>query len=183
MMIYFTRHGETEWNSRNIICGRTDIDLSDRGREQAAALGNSIGHDSGICRIISSPMKRAMETARIISERTGIPISGTDVRLTEWDYGVFEGQPRDTPGFAENKLQFGCRMPGGESVLDLAARVYGFIDEAAEKYAGEDILLVCHGGVCRVIETYFRDMTRKEFSEFFMGNCELRKFNRKDDKI
>ena len=49
-------------------------------------------------------------------------------------------------------------------------------DELREKYADKTILLVCHGGVCRVIETYYRNMTRKEFSCFFMGNCELRSF-------
>ena len=66
-------------------------------------------------------------------------------------------------------------MPGGgESVFDIVNRVYGLIDELYGKYPDKNILLVCHGGVCRVIETYFRDMTRDEFAHFFMGNCELR---------
>ncbi len=178
MKIYFTRHGETEWNSRNIICGVTDIDLSPNGEKQAEALGNRISSERlEIARIITSPMKRAVHTSEIISGITGIPVAHTENALREWDYGTYEGKPRDVPGFKENKIEFGCRMPGGESVFDVVNRVYGFLDECPEKYGGENILLVCHGGVCRVIETYYRDMTRKEFSEFFMGNCELRSFS------
>ncbi|MDE6593278.1 MAG: histidine phosphatase family protein [Oscillospiraceae bacterium] len=177
MKIYFTRHGETEWNSRNIICGVTDIDLSPNGEKQAEALGKRINLERPqIARIITSPMKRAMHTSEIISGITGIPVTDTENALREWDYGTYEGKPRDVPGFKENKVEFGCRMPGGESVFDVVNRVYGFLDECPERYSGENILLVCHGGVCRVIETYYRDITRKEFSEFFMGNCELRDF-------
>lgn len=178
MKIYFTRHGETEWNSRNIICGITDIDLSPNGEKQAEALGERIKSERPqIARIITSPMKRAVHTSEIISGITGIPVTDAENALREWDYGTYEGKPRDVPGFKENKLEFGCRMPGGESVFDVVNRVYGFLDECPVRYGGENILLVCHGGVCRVIETYYRDMTRKEFSEFFMGNCELRSFS------
>jgi probable phosphoglycerate mutase len=50
------------------------------------------------------------------------------------------------------------------------------LDDVREKYKNKNVLLVCHGGVCRVIETYFNDMTTEEFSNFFMGNCELREY-------
>ena len=175
MKIYFTRHGETEWNSRNIICGRTDIELSEKGHLQARELADRLAAEhSDIDMIVCSPMKRARDTAGYAAAALGItPVY--DKRLIEWDYGSFEGKPRDTEGFLENKLEFGCRMAGGgESVFDLVNRVYGLIDELCEKYPDKNILLVCHGGVCRVIETYFRDMTRDEFAHFFMGNCELR---------
>ncbi len=177
MKIYFTRHGETEWNSRDIICGITDISLSENGKAQAAALAARISHEHrDIDVIICSPMKRAQETAAPIAEALGITPE-TDERLREWDYGSYEGKHRDAEGFLDAKLEFGCRMPdGGESVFDVVNRTYGLIDELGEKYSGKNILLVCHGGVCRVIETYYRNMTRKEFSQFFMGNCELRMF-------
>ncbi len=178
MKIYFTRHGETEWNSRDIISGVTDIELSEKGRSQARELAEKISaENTDIGVIICSPMKRAVHTASYISEALGVPII-TDERLREWDYGSYEGKPRDAEGFLMHKLEFGCRMPdGGESVFDIVNRTYGLIDEAREKYKGKNILLVCHGGICRVIETYYRDMTVKQFSEFFMGNCELRMFD------
>lgn len=182
MKIYFTRHGETEWNSRDIISGVTDIDLSDNGRAQASALAAEIAdRHRDIDMMICSPMKRAMETALPTAAALGItPIK--DDRLREWDYGSYEGKPRDADGFLRHKLEFGCRMPeGGESVFDVVCRVYGLINEIKVKYAGKNILLVCHGGICRIIETYYRDMTRDEFSKFFMGNCELRCFEIKED--
>ena len=183
MKIYFTRHGETEWNSRNIICGRTDIELSEKGHLQARELADRLAAEhSDIDMIVCSPMKRARDTAGYAAMALGIePVY--DDRLREWDYGSFEGKPRDTEGFLENKLEFGCRMAGGgESVFDLVNRVYGLIDELCEKYPVKNILLVCHGGVCSVIETYFRDMTRDEFAHFFMGNCELRQAEPADDR-
>ncbi len=177
MKIYFTRHGETEWNSRDIICGITDIELTDKGKEQAAFLAADIeANHNDIDMIICSPMKRAIDTAAPIGQKLNITPT-TDIRLREWNYGSFEGKHRDTEGYMDAKLEFGCRMPdGGESVFDLVNRVYGLIDELREKHYDKNILLVCHGGICRVIETYYRNMTRAEFSEFYMGNCELREF-------
>lgn len=177
MKIYFTRHGETEWNSNNRISGITDICLSENGKAQANELAEKIAAEhSDIDIIICSPMKRAKATAEPIAKALMLtPVY--DDRLREWDYGSYEGKPRDAEGFAESKLEFGCRMPdGGESVFDIVNRTYGLIDEIKNTYNGKNVLLVCHGGICRVIETYSRNMTRKEFSEFFMGNCELRMF-------
>lgn len=178
MKIYFTRHGETEWNSRDIICGITEIGLSDKGIEQAKELAGKISRSCpDISVLISSPMKRALDTAAYAAKALGLDII-TDKRLREWNYGSYEGKHRDAEGFLDAKLEFGCRMPGGgESVFDLVNRVYGLIDEIREKYADKNVLLVCHGGICRVIETYGRNMTRKEFAGFFMGNCELRMIN------
>ncbi len=175
MKIYFTRHGETEWNSRNIICGITDIELTEKGRLQARELADRLSENHrDIDMVISSPMKRAVETASYSAKALGITPQ-TDIRLTEWNYGSYEGKHRDAEGFLESKLEFGCRMPdGGESVFDVVNRVYGLLDELWKKYPDKTILLVCHGGICRVIETYFRNMTREEFAGFFMGNCELR---------
>lgn len=178
MKIYFTRHGETEWNKKDIICGVTELHLSESGIAMAKKLAEDISENHrDIDIIICSPMIRARETAAPIAEALGITPE-YDSRLREWDYGSFEGKDRYTEGFAEAKLEFGCRMPdGGESVFDIVNRVYGLIDEIKEKYKGKNILLVCHGGVCRVIETYYRNMTRDEFAHFFMGNCELRCFD------
>lgn len=124
-------------------------------------------------------MLRAKETAEIVSEKLGCEIL-TDGRLIEWDYGDYEGRHRSAEGFAQNKREFGVKMPGGESVLQLSHRVYSLLDEIISKYSGQNILLVCHGGVCRIIETYFRDLTTEQYSNFFMGNCELREYTVKN---
>ena len=82
MKIYFTRHGETEWNSKNIICGITDIELTEKGRLQARELADRLSENHrDIDMIISSPMKRAAETASYSAKALGITPQ-TDIRLT-----------------------------------------------------------------------------------------------------
>jgi probable phosphoglycerate mutase len=177
MKIYSTRHGETQWNLENRIVGITDLPLTDRGIEQAAMLAENVKNIGDIDIIISSPMKRARQTAQFTADALGLSVI-TDERLREWDYGSFEGLDRYADGFYENKRQFGVKMKdGGESLLQLAHRVYSVLDEIIEKYSDKNVLIVSHGGVCRVIHTYFNDMTTDEYSSWFMGNCQLIEYN------
>lgn len=173
MKIYSTRHGQTSYNKQEIIMGTTDIDLDSTGEQQAEALAERIAELGTIDIIIASPMKRAQRTARAVAERCGLEIV-TDERLREWDYGYYEGKSRFIEGFAENKTEFGVRMgKSGESLMQLAHRVYSALDDIIENYSGKNVLVVSHGGVCRVIETYFNDMTTEQFSNWFMDNCGL----------
>lgn len=173
MKIYSTRHGQTDFNRDDLILGTTDIELNKTGLRQAEELAEKIAEMSCIDIIIASPMKRTMKTAMIVSEKTGLPML-TDVRLREWDYGRFEGKSRFTDGFAENKISYGVRMGvTGESLMQLSHRVYSALDDIIRQYEGKNVLVVSHGGVCRVIETYFHDMTTEEYSRWFMGNCEI----------
>ena len=65
----------------------------------------------------------------------------------------------------------------GESLIQLAHRVYSALDDIIAEYRDKNVLIVSHGGVCRVIETYFNNMTTDEFSGWFMGNCQLIEYN------
>ena len=96
MKIYVARHGETSWNARNIICGRTDIPLNERGKEQAMLLAERLAGVS-IDRIIASPMIRARQTAETAAEKHGLPIM-FDERLIEQNFGIYEGKDRKDPG-------------------------------------------------------------------------------------
>ena len=79
MKIYFPRHGETEWNSRDVICGTTDIGLTARGIGQAEALAADIAvNHRDIDMIICSPMKRAMATAAPIGAALEIEATTAD---------------------------------------------------------------------------------------------------------
>ena len=176
--ICFTRHGETTMNVEDHISGVTDCELTENGIAQAKQLAEVCAAHRDIGLILCSPLKRARKTAEIIAETLHVPVR-TDERLREWDYGSYENQPRsETPDFQAAKREFGVRMKdGGESLLQLAHRVYSCIDDIRRQYAGMTVLCVCHGGVCRIAETYFRDMSTDAFSQFFMGNCELRKYS------
>ena len=161
MKLYVARHGETEWNALNKICGRTDIPLTERGLEQAKLLAANMA-DKQLDVIIASPMIRAQQTAPAVSEAIDVPVL-TDERLIEQNFGDFEGLDRGTPEYLANKRQFAYRYPGGESQMDVAYRVYGLIEELKGKYPDKNVLLVCHGGVCRSVRTYFVDMTNDEY--------------------
>lgn len=162
--VYFTRHGETVWNVENKICGVTDIALTDRGREQARALGRQLAAgEQGITRILCSPLVRARETAQLIAAETGLPLA-VDVRLREQAFGRYEGTPRNGPAFALAKLHFADRFGGGESMMQLAARQDG------------PVLLVAHNGIARAVQSYFYEMTNEEFALFGIGNCQLVKY-------
>ena len=174
MKLLVTRHGETLWNVQNRICGRTDIPLTEHGKEQAKLLAEKV-KDEGIDLIISSPMIRTRETAVFVSEACHVPIL-IDGRLIEQHYGIYEGKDRQDPGFLNNKRQFAYRYPGGESMMQVAYRVYGFLEEIKEKYPDKTVLLVSHGGVCRVLRTYFEDMNNDDFFHYSAKNTMLLKY-------
>lgn len=177
MKIYSTRHGQTEYNRLDLILGTTDLPLNETGEAQARELAEEVARLGDVDVIIVSPLLRAQTTARAVAERCGLDIV-TDERLREWDYGEFEGKSRYTAGFAETKLDFGVRMGRtGESVLQLAHRVYAALDDIIAEYSGKNVLIVSHGGVCRIIETYFNDMTAEQFAGWFMGNCQIICYN------
>lgn len=174
MRLFVARHGETLWNAENRICGLTDIDLTEKGLRQAGKLSEDkrIG-DVDI--IISSPLKRAVATANTARGTRNIPVI-IDNRLVEQNYGIYEGADRKTPRFLENKGNFAFKYPGGESMLQLGQRVYNLLDELKEKYSDKTVLLVCHGGVARMIRTYFEDMTNREFVSYSPENCSISEY-------
>ena len=61
-------------------------------------------------------------------------------------------------------------------MMDVAHRTYGLMEELRERYPDENILLVCHGGVCRVIRTYFRDMSNEAFFRYSQENCGVEEY-------
>jgi broad specificity phosphatase PhoE len=174
MILYAVRHGQTVWNAADRVCGRTDIPLTELGMEQADEAGKKLAGER-VDVMLVSPMLRARQTADIIDRRLGVGYS-TDERLLEQNYGKFEGCLRGDPEYLKVKAEFAYRLPGGESPLDLCHRVYGLIEELTEKYGGKRVLLVCHGGVCRMINSYYIPMTNAEFAALRLGNCEIRKY-------
>lgn len=171
--LYFARHGQTIWNVENKICGATDIALTDRGHEQAMELGKLIAQaDYGIDEILYSPLVRAADTARHIHEITGIPMR-EEARLKEQNFGKWESTPRDGAAFQAAKAQFVNRNEGGESMMQMAQRIYNLLDELRWEPEGRTYLLVAHNGIARIVQSYFSDMTNEEFSAFGIGNCQV----------
>ena len=170
--IYFTRHGETVWNVENKICGMTDSPLTEKGRAQARELGEKL-RTSGlrIDEILYSPLSRAADTARAIAEATGIP-ARCEPRLREQCFGRYEGTPRDGEEFRISKTHFADRYSGGESMMQLAQRIYNLLDELRAD-TDKTYLLVAHNGIARVVQSYFYDMTNEEYAAAGIKNCQL----------
>ena len=178
-LLYFTRHGQTIWNVENKICGATDIALTDYGHEQAIALGNVLKEqiekeELHIDEILYSPLVRAADTAKHISEVTGIP-AREEKRLKEQNFGRYEGTPRDGEEFRQMKANFVNHFGTGETMLALAQRIYNLLDELKE--SDKTYLLVAHNGIARVIQSYFYDMTNEEYANFGIKNCEVRRYS------
>ena len=169
--LYFVRHGQTIWNVENKICGATDIALTEEGHRQAEELGEEIRRQ-GIKadEILYSPLIRAADTARHISEITGIP-ARVEPRLKEQNFGKYESTPRNGKEFQEAKRQFISGYEGGESMFRLAQRIYNLLDEIRDDKEEKTYILVAHNGIARVVNSYFYEMTNEEYASFGIKNC------------
>ena len=156
---YFIRHGQTVWNVANKICGATDIELTEKGHQQAIETGQEILRQ-GIHadEILYSPLMRAADTAKHISEIVGIP-ARVEPRLIEQNFGKYESTPRNGEEFQKAK------------------RIYNLLDEIREESDHKTYILVAHNGISRVIQSYFYEMTNEEYATFGVKNCEVRRFD------
>ncbi|QHW31734.1 histidine phosphatase family protein [Paenibacillus rhizovicinus] len=168
MKLYVARHGQTDWNAEDRICGISDIPLNRHGVEQAQALADKLA-EFRLAAILSSPLGRARETAAIIARAAGLDYTA-DARLIERNYGAFEGTSRHAEAFRQAKRQFPGRLDGGESLLQVGYRVYGLIEETRARYGGQSVLFVTHGGICKVIHSYFNDLSNEAFHAFHAKN-------------
>ena len=163
---YFVRHGQTVWNVENKICGATDIALTEQGHEQAIETGKKIlAEGIQADEILYSPLQRAADTAKHISEITGIP-ARVEPRLKEQNFGKWESTPRN-----------GVDFKGGESMLRLAQRIYNLLDDIKAESDEKTYILVAHNGIARVIQSYFTDMTNEEFAGYGVKNCEVVRYD------
>ncbi|MDO4492367.1 MAG: histidine phosphatase family protein [Clostridia bacterium] len=173
--VYFIRHGESQWNVEDKICGRTDSPLTERGRMQALETGRML-LESGICAdaILYSPLSRAKDTALAIAAVTGLPATEEPL-LMEQAFGRWEGtSPRNSAAFREAKKGFATNFGDGESMLRLGQRIYNLLDRLAED--DRTYVLVAHNGIARVVKSYFSDMTNEEFADYGVKNCSVTEF-------
>jgi len=158
--IWFIRHGETLWNRERRMQGWQDIALNDTGRQQAALLAARIAVEAAsapFTALYSSPLTRALETARPIAERLGLPIL-PEPDLRERCFGVLEGIPLDdierlAPKAAaawqrRNPLE---PLEGGESLGQFQTRIIAASEAIARRHPGARVLAVTHGGALDVI--------------------------------
>lgn len=176
MEILIVRHGKTDWNIQKKLQGRVDIELNEIGKVQARETAQLLENEN-IDLIISSPLKRAIQTAEIINESRNIPVI-IDERIAERNFGVYEGRDVTTFDFNEFwSFKYPKDFEGAETLDDFFERVYTFLDELKEKYKDKRILLVTHGGVSIPVNCYFNGIPDEDNIFFLcMNNCEVVKF-------
>mgnify|MGYP000938566794 CR=1 FL=1 len=148
--IYLVRHGETDWNLEQKYQGQQDIPLNATGLNQAQIAAENL---SGInfSALYSSDLIRAVQTAQEISRKINLPIL-THSALREINQGDWEGKfIKDVLATQGDEVRavyqnpYTARKPGGESIAEVAERMYAYLDQLAEKHDQEQIIVVSHG--------------------------------------
>jgi probable phosphoglycerate mutase len=152
--IWLVRHGETEWSRTGQHTGRTDLPLTDEGRQQALRLASRLRSES-FDRVLSSPLQRAMATAQLAGFSDPQPCPD----LVEWDYGDLEGRTShdihsDYPGWTI----WSGPVPKGESIEQVAARAAAALIRCQDGRSA----LFAHGHFLRVLATQWLGIDPRE---------------------
>ena len=151
------RHGQTDWNAQGLIQGRQDIPLNDVGREQASeAAGRLVGLRYSA--VVSSPLSRAAETARIIAAELGLASVEFEADLVEQELGAAEGTP-----WAELEEAFpGGAIPGIEPHARLIERAAAALERIGRLHGPGNVVVVSHGALINAITAHAARRTRDQ---------------------
>jgi broad specificity phosphatase PhoE len=176
--VYLLRHGETAYNADgNRYCGRTDIDLTEKGYSQANLVADQLINVQ-IDAVYSSPLKRAKITAEIASNGRDVK---TDERLIELDFGIWEGKTKEVfieeePELWSNWMANPAKYKAGgngESASEVVNRLDNFYDEILAKHAGQTIMVVAHNGVNRFLMAHKLGMPLKNYRQIVQENSAI----------
>lgn len=187
MDIFVVQHGETEATLTNEFEGFRDTPLTDRGRTQAKEVARRLNHNE-FDLLFSSPLKRALDTSKIIAQEVG-----TDIRieedLKEICYGSWEGKERSsissTHSWNDNKYNFSYpgsfRGTPGQSYADIYQRVVDFFEKLRQKDL-KSVLVVTHLGVIRNIKKYFDECSNVEAVAFKPSPLQVYRIHHSEQK-
>ena len=169
MHLILARHGETASNRQRLGLGRQDVPLTEVGRLQAEALAISL-EQMPVAAVYSSPLRRALDTARAIAERQGLAVV-VEEGLTEMDIGEMDGLTFEE--MRQRHAEFlrrwqgddlaTLRMPGGESLQDLQERATEALRRLAERHDDETVVAVSHNFTIRVLLCHALNLPIAEF--------------------
>lgn len=177
-MIYIIRHGETDWNKEHRIQGHQDIPLNDQGRLDAKVAKKKLKNVKFDV-VFSSPLSRALETAKIITDHEII----IDDRLIERANGTLEGCNKldiiqSIPWNEEKVIEYGV-----EPISKIRERTNEFLDYVMDNYKDKNVLIATHAGNGIQIRCYFEgEPIDGDYGSYRMGNCEIIKYDNKTIK-
>lgn len=170
--IILVRHGETEWSATGRHTGRTDVPLTATGEQAARALGERL-RALGVVpvRCISSPRRRAVDTARLAGLGRALEV---DDRLAELDYGDYEG--RTTVEIRAERRGwdlFRDSSPGGENIDEAGLRADSFLSDLEPDAGDGDVAVVGHGHFLRILAARYLDLPPSQARHFALGTASL----------
>lgn len=173
--VIFVRHGQSEFNLARRFTGRTDVGLTELGRKQAESTAKEL-QKYHVTRIYSSPLKRALETAKPAAKLLGLEIC-PEPGLCEIDAGEWEGLPFETIE-AKYPAEFAhlhgdrslLQLPGGESMRQLYDRVTACVDRLVRENPGGCILLFSHALPLRSMICYWQGAPFANIGQFNSGS-------------
>ncbi|MBY4838870.1 2,3-diphosphoglycerate-dependent phosphoglycerate mutase GpmB [Pantoea sp. DY-15] len=178
LQVYLVRHGETVWNAARRIQGQSDSPLTEKGELQAQQVGERV-KSLGITHVIASDLGRTRRTAEIIADACGCTVT-LDARLRELNMGCLEQRPLD--GLTEEEENWrktlvdgttAGRIPGGESMAEMAARMHEALNALLELPAGSRPLIVSHGMALGVLVSTILGLPAHAERRLRLRNCSI----------
>lgn len=172
---FLVRHGETADNVQMRYLGTRDEPLNENGKRQAQLVAEALSRIP-VCMVVSSPMRRAADTAARIREACGAEFR-LDPRLAEGSFGKWEGLTRDevlrlgsedAALLARWESDSSCSPPGGESIESLQKRVVSLVEELAAERAGDSVVLVSHVGPVKALLAAVLDIPLQATRHMFL---------------
>ena len=183
MKIHVVRHGQTDYNVRNVFQGHKDIPLNEVGKKQGEELAEKFRNIS-IDVILSSPLTRAKQTAQYISDIKNIPIA-IEPGLIERSFGDMEGKPNREDCNIHMLVDYdkNYNICNVEQIQTLIARAGKCIDDIIKRYEGKNVVLVTHGGVIEAIECHINGLPKnKDILSLSLKNGEIRTYDIQHEK-
>lgn len=180
--IILVRHGQTEWNRVERFRGRADVPLNETGLAQAEATGKRVASEWQPVAVYTSPLSRSVKTAESIAKHYDLKVQ-IHPGLADIDYGEWQGLSPEEAGqrwpeeidawYNQPHL---ARIPGGETLSDLRARLMQTVNELAARHTGETIVLVGHTVINRIILLGILGLGNDRFWRIKQDTCAINIF-------
>ena len=186
--VILIRHGETDWNTKQIFRGRKDIPLNEVGLAQAKAVGVSLS-DIQIDAIYSSPLGRALETAKVLAESRSLEVEleegFIDIDFGKWQGITHEKVKEEYESLYEMWLKNPqmVAFPEGESLKDVRTRSMEALKKVIKKHSGKTLAIVSHRVLNKVLLCSVLGLELSHFWYIKQDTCAINRFEYKDGRF
>jgi len=175
-ILYLVRHGQTDWNHQRRVMGRRPVPLNQTGSQQVQHLALSL-KSWPIEKMVSSPLLRTVESAKIISDALGLPFEEdeglSEISVGEWEGKYWNQMDSDPILKAFETTPSKTRPPGGETLTEVQTRAVKSISRLTQKEAISNLLLISHADTIRAILAHYIRMDLDSSRRFQIDNASL----------